>query len=348
MDNTSIDDDMTNLILDPSTELQDFDERSKTSSTTPELSEKEKMELENFDAQLEVSSEINPGLANFDNQLEQIDNRYAEQMIADGINNFLELQETDRYETENYILEKGDEEISISTKDDRGEVFHQDPQGNIESNLTQNETEKFVDFSEQVQEKSNNLEQNHETNKALESENDYEQAENKLIADGIDNFLTIQESERYETANYVLEKSDNGEISISARDGDNENKLFTVDSDGTITNQLSAEQTGDFVTFAEKVDEAANKKILEAVDNFLDLQEKDYHGTTNYFFERTSDGDISITSKSSGEEVFQGSADGNIVEENLSPEETKKFLEFANTVEQAVEQKEYTASQKER
>ncbi|GFZ93484.1 hypothetical protein [Okeania sp. KiyG1] len=66
------------------------------------------------------------------------------------------------------------------------------------------------------------------------------------------------------------------------------------------------------------------KKILEAVDNFLDLQESDYHGTTNYFFERTSDGDISITSKSSGEEVFQGSADGNIVEENLSPEETKE------------------------
>ncbi|GGA45987.1 hypothetical protein [Okeania sp. KiyG1] len=348
MDNTSIDDDMTNLILDPSTELQDFDERSKTSSTTPELSEKEKMELENFDVQLEASSQINPELANFDNQLEQIDNSSAHQTIADGINNFLELLQTDRYETENYILEKGDEEISINTKDDRGEVFHQDAQGNIESNLTQDETEKFVDFSEQVQEKSNNLEGNNETNKALELENDYEQSENKLIVDGVDNFLTMQESERYETANYILEKSENGEISISARDGDNENKLFTVDEGGTITNQLSAEQTEDFVTFAEKVDEAANKKILEAVDNFLDLQESDYHGTTNYFFERTSDGDISITSKSSGEEVFQGSADGNIVEENLSPEETKKFLEFANTVEQAVEQKEYTASQKER
>ncbi|NEQ78355.1 MAG: hypothetical protein F6K23_38435 [Okeania sp. SIO2C9] len=348
MDNTSIDD-MTNLILDSSTELQDFDERSKTSSTTPELSEKEKMELENFDAQLEVSSEINPGLANFDNQLEQIeDNSSNNQLIAEGINNFLNLLQTDHYETKNYILEREDGEISINTKDDRGEVFHQDAQGNIESKFTQDETENFVDFSEQVQEKSNDLEGNNETNKALELENDYEQSENKLIADGVDNFLTMQESERYETANYILEKSENGEISISARDGDNENKLFTVDEGGTITNQLSAEQTEDFVTFAEKVNEAANKKILEAVDNFLDLQESDYHGTTNYFFERTSDGDISITSKSSGEEVFQGSADGNIVEENLSPEETKKFLEFANTVEQAVEQKEYTASQKER
>ncbi|NEN92112.1 MAG: hypothetical protein F6K48_25705 [Okeania sp. SIO3H1] len=348
MDNTSIDDEMTNLILDQSTELQDFEAQLKASSTVSKLSEKEKMELENFDAQLEASSQINPELANFDNQLEQIDNRSAEQTIADGINNFLELLQTDRYETENYILEKGDEEISISTKDDRGEVFHQDAQGNIESKFTQDETEKFVDFSEQVQEKSNSLEQNHETNKALELENDYEQSENKLIADGVDNFLTMQESERYETANYILEKSENGEISVSARDGDNEDKLFTVDSDGAITNQLSAEQTEDFMTFAEKVDEAANKKILEAVDNFLDLQEKDYHGTTNYFFERTSDGDISITSKSSGEEVFQGSADGNIIEENLSPEETKKFLEFANTVEQAVEQKEHTASQKQR
>ncbi|NEO52620.1 MAG: hypothetical protein F6K54_05745 [Okeania sp. SIO3B5] len=305
------------------------------------------LELEHLDTQQEAASEINPELADSDNQPEQIDNSSAHQMIADGINNFLELQNTDRYETENYILEKGDEEISISTKDERGEVFHQDAQGNIESNLTQDEIEKFVDFSEQVQEKSNSLEQNHETNKALESENDYEQAENKLIADGIDNFLTMQESERYETANYVLEKSENGEISISTRDGDNENKLFTVDEGGTITNQLSAEQTEDFVTFADQVGEAANKKILEAVDNFLDLQEKDYHGTTNYFFEKTSDGDISITSKSSGEEVFKASADGSI-EENLSPEETKKFLEFANTVEQAVEQKEYTASQKER
>ncbi|NER01317.1 MAG: hypothetical protein F6K17_01070 [Okeania sp. SIO3C4] len=306
------------------------------------------MELENLDTQLETASQINPELANSDNQPEQIDNSSAHQMIADGINNFLELQETDRYETENYILEMGDEEISISTKDDRGEVFHQDAQGNIESNLTQDETEKFVDFSKQVQEKSNSLEQNSETNKTLELEDDYEQAENQIIADGIDNFLTMQESERYETANYVLEKSDNGEISISARDRDNENKLFTVDEGGTITNQLSAEQTEDFVTFADQVDEAANKKILEAVDNFLDLQEKDYHGTTNYFFEKTSDGDISITSKSSGEEVFQGSADGNIIEENLNPEETKKFLEFANTVEKAVEQKEQTAVQKQR
>ncbi|NET14896.1 MAG: hypothetical protein F6K08_19710 [Okeania sp. SIO1H6] len=338
---------MTNSTLEPSTELHDFDAQLKASSTVSKLSEKEKMELENFDAQLKASSQINPGLANFDNQLEQIeDNSSNNQLIAEGINNFLNLQETDHYETKNYILERDDGEISIKTKDDRGEVFHQDVQGNIESKLTQDETEKFVDFSEQVQEKSNDLEGNNETNKALESENDYEQVENKLIADGVDNFLTMQESERYETANYILEKPENGEISISARD--NENKLFTVDEDGTITNQLSAEQTEDFVTFAAKVDEAANKKILEAVDNFLDLQEKDYHGTTNYFFERTSDGDISITSKSSGEEVFKASADGNIVEENLSPEETKKFLKFANTVEQAVEQKEYTASQKER
>ena len=342
----SIDEERTNLILDPNTELLDFDEQSKDTRPVVELSETERIELENFDVQLEASSQINPELANFDNKLEQLENSSAHQIIADGINNFLDLQETDRYETKNYTIEREDGETSIKTKEG-SEVFHQDTQGNIESKLTQDETEKFVDFSEQVQEKSNDL-GNHETNRALETENDYEQSENKLIADGIDNFLTMQESERYETANYVLEKSEDGEISISVHDGDNENKLFTVDSDGTITNQLSAEQTEDFMTFSEKVDEAANKKILEAVDKFLDLQEKGYHGTTNYFFEKTSDGDISITSKSSGEEVFQGSADGSIIEENLSPEETKKFLEFANTVEQAVEQKEHTASQKER
>lgn len=157
----------------------------------------------------------------------------------------------------------------------------------------------------------------------------------------------MQDTDRYKTTNYLLQKSETGEISISSL-GEEQNQLFTVDSNGDVVNQLSAEETGNFVGFASKVDEVANQKIFEAANDFLDLQGKDYHGTTNYFFERTTDGDIAITSKSSGEEVFNALADGSIVETNLSSEETKKFLEFANNVDKAVAQKENTVSQKER
>lgn len=348
----NIDEEMTNLILDPWTDLADSDERSKDARPVVKLSEQEKIELENFDAQLEASSQINPELADFENRLNRekkeiqnlADNDSNNQIIADGIDKFLDLQETNRYETNNYIFERNDAEFSIKAKDERGQVFHLDSQGNIESNFNQDETDKFVEFSNQLKEIT---ERKNQANKIDFADVEFEKAENQVIANGVENFLVMQDSERYETTNYLLQKSETGEISITAL-GEEQNQLFTVDSDGDIVNQLSAEETENFVNFAAKVDEVANQKIFEAVDDFLDLQGKDYHGTTNYFFDRTSDGDISITSKSSGKEVFNALADGNIVESNLSPEETKKFLEFANNVDKAVAQKENTVSQKER
>lgn len=154
----NIDEEMNNLILDPWADLADFDERSQDARPVVKLSEQEKIELENFDTQLESSSQINPELANFDSRLNRenseisnlADNDSAHQIIADGINKFLDLQETNRYETNNYIFERNDAEFSIKAKDDRGQVFHLDLQGNIESNFNQDETNKFVELSNQL------------------------------------------------------------------------------------------------------------------------------------------------------------------------------------------------------
>ena len=182
-----------------------------------------------------------------------------------------------------------------------------------------------------------------ENEKTANTENEYEQAEGKAIADGIDNFLRLEQTQQYQTSNFLLEKSESGDISISV----NNEKIFTAAPDGNIENQLNADQAQNFLEFAAKVDDVANERIHESVEKFLDFQEKDHHGTTNYFFERSSEGEVSVTSKETGEEVFKATSDGSI-ETSLNPEEVKKFLDFADQVDEVVMQKEQSNSQVER
>ncbi len=411
MENTSIDNELTDLILDPNTELVDFDARVNQNENSSELSSRAQIELENFDTQLELSSEINPELIDFDTKLESsqfssnkspnipqqethhsetikvskeetfeyfIDeyiyttssqNNYLSQneaeeistvssnvknesiesslnnqtptltenyvenkeIIADGISNFLELQETNRYETDNYIIERNDGEILISAKDDRGEVFHVDNSGNIESNLSLDETQSFVDFSANLNEK---FELVNNINEVSSSESEYDLAENQVIADGVENFLDVQETNRYETNKYMFSKSDDGEISITASDGRGE--VFVVSQDRNIDNQLNLSEREELVNFSLKVDNIVNQKIAEGVDTFLSLQETDSYQTNKYLLQKSDDGEISIAEIDTGFEVFRIDNTGDIIDTNLSREETKNFLEFSHNVSKVV------------
>ncbi len=407
MENTSFDNELTDLILDPNTELVDFDARVNQNENNSDLTSNAQLELENFDAQLELSSEINPELTDFDARLESsqfsgnkspnipqqethhsetikvskeekfeyfidesiyttssqsnyfsqneaedistvssdvknesressfnnptptptiTENSVENQIIADGISNFLELQETNRYETDNYIIERNDGEISISAKDDSGEVFHVDESGNIESNLSLDESQNFVDFSALVNEK---FEEVNNINEVSSSESEYDLVENQVIYDGVENFLDVQETNRYETHNYIIERN-NGEISINAKDGRGE--VFVVSQDGNIDSQLNLSEREELVNFSLKVDNIVNQKIAEGVDSFLSLQETDSYETNKYLLQKSDDGEISIAEIDTGFDVFRIDNTGDIIDTNLSREETKNFLEFSENV----------------
>ncbi len=305
---TTIDDELTDLTLDSTNELVDFDSQlaSNQLSTNdiPDISQNEPTDIEIFT----------------DNSVEN------QELIADGIYNFLELQETDFYETDNYIIQRNDGEIFINSKDDGSEVFHIDSSGSIESNLDSDETQKFVDFSALVNEKF------HQTNvetTVSTSEVEYDLAESQVIADGIRNFLDIQEIDYYETDNYIIERN-NGDISITAFDGRGE--VFTVSRDGSIDNQFDFLEREELSNFSVKVDNIVNQKITEGIDNFLSSQETNTYEANNYLLHKSDDGEITITELDTGADLFRTDNSGNVIDANFTREETKNFLQFSHDV----------------
>ncbi|MDY7008140.1 MAG: hypothetical protein SWX82_30480 [Cyanobacteriota bacterium] len=149
------------------------------------------------------------------------------QIIASGIEKFLLLEETNNYEANKYLFSKSDNEISITAGDERGEVFHVDKEGNIESYLDENETQEFIKFSTEV-----------------------DDIVNKQIADGVEQFLSVQGTDIYRTNEYLFEKNNSG-ISISSNESGE--KILQTSLEGNIESNLSIKETQMFLEFSKDV-----------------------------------------------------------------------------------------------
>lgn len=182
--------------------------------------ESNNMQLQN---NIETDENYNPNVDYTDVKVDFQQN----QAIADGIEKFLLLEETNSYEANKYLFSKSDSEISITARDGRGEVFHVDEDGKMESYLDQSETQQFLKLSTEV-----------------------DDIVNEQIADGVEQFLSLQETDTYRTNEYVFEKNNNG-ISISSNESGA--KIFQTSLEGNIEENLSLKETQMFLEFSKDV-----------------------------------------------------------------------------------------------
>ncbi|NES01773.1 MAG: hypothetical protein F6K22_02395 [Okeania sp. SIO2F4] len=258
------------------------------------------VKTENLDVETSVREEVS------------LPNNQDNQIINQGTDKVLEVLETNRYETDNSVLERnGSGGVSIWTKENDGSEileFHSDAEGNISSSLSEEKTQQFVEF---YQEKLDlNLSNTPDIN--------YQKAEDKFIDNGLDMYLTEKQTNRYETNNYTIERNDEGGLDIKDKLGDR-GTIFHSDGEGNIENKMLLQESEDFTNFAVQVEDYADNKIKDAVDKFMKAQNVDSYETASFDFHKSLSG-LEIINKDGSSE--------------LTHEQTKQLLEFSNKINQ--------------
>ncbi|NES64121.1 MAG: hypothetical protein F6K24_02075 [Okeania sp. SIO2D1] len=244
------------------------------------------------------------------------------QIINQGTDRVLEMLETNYYETQHSILERNDEGgVSIWTKDNNGGAtleFHSDASGNIKSSLSEDKSQQFVQL---YQEKL-------DLNPSDAPDIQFQKAEDQAINNSLDLFLTEEQTNRYETDNYTIERNEEGGIDIKDKLS-GRGIIFQSDDTGNIENRMLMQESENFTNFSVEVQEYAENKINAAVDKFMEAQNADSYETASFDFNKGVTG-WEITNK-----------DGGLA---LSHEQTKQLLEFSNKVNQAFANNELATS----